>query len=324
MKTNKIRCTICPKGCKLAPGETGDCRVRTNLGDRITCLTYGRPCSINIDPIEKKPLYHFLPGSPILSIGTAGCNLHCQQCQNWQISQSNYTSSQLLKPLEIAETAISRNCPAIAYTYTEPLVSYEYTLDCCKSATELGIKNVLVTAAFINPDPLTKLCKYVDAANVDLKSFSDDFYRTICDARLAPILEALKIMKAQGVFIELTHLMIPTLNDSEYETRQLCEWVLANLGETTPLHFSRFFPQNKLQHLPPTPMDTLLKARDIGIDAGLKFIYVGNVTDRVGESTWCPECKSLLIERQGYQILNKLIDHDRCPNCKIKIPGIWK
>ena len=322
MKT-KVRCTICPKGCELSDGETGDCRVRRNTGGQIECITHGRPISMNIDPVEKKPLFHFLPGSPILSVGTAGCNLHCKQCQNWQISQANHTSSHTVQPLEIAEAAVSHDCPAIAYTYTEPLVSYEYTLDCCKASVEMGIKNVLVTAAFINPDPIREICRYVDAANVDLKSFSDDFYRDVCDARLKPVLKALKTMKECGVFLEITNLLIPTLNDSEEETTMLCDWVVENLGEATPIHFSRFFPKNNLQYLPPTPMQTITRAREIAMEAGLQYVYVGNMADGVGESTRCPGCGTLLIERHGYRIReNRLVD-GKCPECGLSIPGIW-
>lgn len=319
----KVRCTICPKGCELADGETGDCRVRRNIGGQIECVTYGRPVSMNIDPVEKKPLYHFLPGSPILSVGTAGCNLHCKQCQNWQISQANHTSNHAVQPLEIAEAAVSRGCPAIAYTYTEPLVSYEYTLDCCKSAVEMGIKNVLVTAAFINPDPLREICRYVDAANVDLKSFSDDFYRDICDARLTPVLKALQTMKESGVFLEITNLIIPTLNDSAEETKMLCYWVVENLGVETPLHFSRFFPQNQLQHLPPTATETIMRAREIAMGAGLQYVYVGNMADGAGESTWCPDCNALLIDRSGYRIRKNRLKNGKCPDCGLSIPGIW-
>lgn len=225
--------------------------------------------------------------------------------------------------MEISEAAIHRNYPAIAYTYTEPLVSYEYTLDCCRSAVEMGIKNVLITAAYINPDPLRKICRFVDAANVDLKSFSDDFYREVCDARLQPVLNALKIMKDCGVFIEITNLIIPTLNDSEEETKQLCDWIIFNLGKETPLHFTRFFPNNKLLHLSPTPPEILLRAREIAHESGLQFVYTGNTTDGVGESTRCPECEKLLIERHGYQVPKNRIKDGECPNCSLKIPGIW-
>jgi pyruvate formate lyase activating enzyme len=322
----KTRCTICPKGCELAPGEMGDCRVRKNIGGEIVCTTYALPCSMNIDPVEKKPLYHFLPGSPILSIATAGCNLHCRQCQNWQISQAgNGIASQAeIFPEEVAQMAFKRKCPAIAYTYTEPLVSYEYTSDCCEAAAKAGIKNVLVTAAYINPEPLRKICRFVDAANVDLKSFSDTFYRDVCDARLAPVLKALTIMKECGVWLEITNLIIPTLNDAEEETKQLCGWIAENLGVETPLHFSRFFPQNKLKHLPPTPESVLLRAREIARETGLQFVYTGNMPSDEGENTNCPACGNLLIERHGYTIRqNRLVD-GTCPACQTPIPGIWE
>ncbi|MCF7847991.1 MAG: AmmeMemoRadiSam system radical SAM enzyme [Kiritimatiellales bacterium] len=322
----EIRCTLCPKGCLLEPGEFGDCRIRQNQNGEIRCVTYGHPCSINIDPVEKKPLYHFLPGSTILSIATIGCNLHCKQCQNWQISQAEYLGSrdEEVLPAEIVRIARERNCPAIAYTYTEPLVSYEYTLDCCKTASESGIKNVLVTAAYINPDPLKELCCFVDAANVDLKSFSDEFYHEVCGASLKPVLRALKIMKESGVMLEITNLIIPTLNDSEEETQKLCEWVVDNLGEGTPLHLSRFFPQNKLLYLCPTPPETILRAREIALASGLQFVYVGNMADDSGEKTFCPGCGGLLIERRGYTIRQMQVSDGKCGKCGTKIPGVWK
>jgi pyruvate formate lyase activating enzyme len=324
MKTES-KCELCPKGCWLAPGEVGDCRVRQNQGGTIRCTTYGQPCAIQVDPVEKKPLYHFLPGSPVLSIGTAGCNLHCKQCQNWQSSQKEQVtaSSAAVLPESVARMAKQQDCPAIAYTYTEPLVSYEYTYDCCKAAAEAGIKNVLVTAAFINPDPLREICTFIDAANVDLKSFSDAFYREICDARLQPVLKALKIMKECGVMVEITNLIIPTLNDSEAETRPLCDWVVENLGVETPLHFSRFFPQHKLLHLPPTPTDTILRARELAHQAGLQFVYVGNMQNEEGENTVCPSCNELLIERQGYTVRQNRLSRGTCPACQTPVYGLW-
>lgn len=252
MKTT-VKCPICPKACELAPGDTGDCRVRRNVDGQIHSVTYGHPCSINIDPVEKKPLFHFLPGSPTLSIATPGCNLHCRPCQNWQLSQSgDLPSEQTVSPESIVEMALRRECPSIAYTYTEPLVSYEYTYDCCKAAAAAGLKNVLVTAAYINPAPLRNICKYVDAANVDLKSFSEAFYRNICGASLKPVLTALAIMKERGVMVEITTLLIPTLNDDDDEVQALCDWIVDHMGADTPLHLSRFFPQYKLPDLPPT------------------------------------------------------------------------
>ncbi len=322
----KVKCLICPKGCELAPGEIGDCRVRQNMGGEIRCTTYNHPCSLSIDPVEKKPLFHFLPGSPILSIATPGCNLHCKQCQNAQISQAGPMDSAPgeTRPEDVVRMAKARSCPAIAYTYTEPLVSYEYTRDCCKAAAEAGLKNVLVTAAYINPEPLRELCQDVDAANVDLKSFSDDFYRTICDARLAPVLKALTIMKECSVMLEITNLMIPTLNDFEEETRQLCGWVAENLGVETPLHFSRFFPQHQLKHLPPTPEETLLRAREIALQTGLQFVYVGNMQSDAGENTHCPNCGKLLIERHGYRVRQNGVVAGQCPACQTPVPGIWE
>lgn len=319
----RIRCEICPKGCELTIGEIGDCRVRKNIGGSISCITYGKPCAIHVDPIEKKPLYHVLPGSSILSLGTAGCNLHCTSCQNAQISQSAVLSNTTLTPQEIAAHAIHNKIKSIAYTYAEPLVSYEFTYDCCKTASEAGLKNALITAAYINPAPLRRLCRYIDAANVDLKSFSDSFYQLHCNAHLKPVLNALKIMKDCGVILEITHLLIPTLNDFEQETAQLCQWIAENLGPETPLHFSRFFPQHQLQHLPPTPEKSLLNARRIAIESGLQFVYVGNMSDREGESTWCPTCGTLVIERTGYQIMNNCLHNGKCPNCETSIPGIW-
>ncbi len=299
--------------------------MRENIGDKIRCTTYAQPCSFSIDPIEKKPLYHFLPGSPIFSMATAGCNLHCKQCQNWQISQvgTSFSKRADVYPEDIARMAIEHDCPSIAYTYTEPLVSYEYTYDCCKAAAEQGIKNALVTAAFINPEPLRRICQYVDVANVDLKAFSDVFYRNICDARLQPVLKALTVMKECGVLLEVTNLLIPTLNDSEEETRQLCEWVVEHLGNQTPIHFSRFFPQNKLKHLPPTPEETILSARQIAIEAGLHFVYVGNMSDGAGENTWCPNCETLLIQRRGFEVLNNVLENGCCPTCAAPIHGLW-
>ena len=321
----KVECNLCPKRCLLSSGETGNCGVRKNSNGKIVCITYGNPCAVQLDPIEKKPLYHFLPSSSVLSIGTAGCNLHCRHCQNWEISQAGLHDStkQPVTPEDIVQTAKQHQCPAIAYTYTEPLVSYEYTLDCCMAAASEGVRNVLVTAAYINPGPLTKLCQYVDAANVDLKSFTESFYKEICDAHLAPVLNALKIMKESGVMLELTHLMIPTLNDTEEETKLLCDWVLEHLGPDVPIHFSRFIPHYRLNHLPQTPVEKILRAREIAHQAGLRFVYVGNLSDRAGECTWCPECGTLLIERTGYHVLQNRIKKGCCPACNTCIPGIW-
>ena len=318
----KTRCTICPTGCELSDGEVGDCHVRENRGGSIHCITFNRPASVSIDPVEKKPLYHFLPGTPTLSVGTAGCNLHCKQCQNWELSQSSLTSPTKLTPDDIAQAALDAACPSISYTYAEPLVSYEFTKACCETAARVGIKNVLVTAAYINPQPLRALCRHVDAANVDLKSFSSAFYREICGAELGPVLNALKIMKEMDVMVEITNLLIPTLNDSEEETRQLSAWVVQELGPETPLHFTRFYPRHQLKDLSPTPVEILLRAREIAMENGASHVYVGNITDRVGESTWCPGCGSLLVERTGYSIQSNLTEGS-CPSCARQLHGLW-
>ncbi|MDF7798753.1 AmmeMemoRadiSam system radical SAM enzyme [Pontiellaceae bacterium B1224] len=322
MKTD-IKCTLCPTGCKLGLGEIGDCGVRKNIDHKISCITYDQPAALNVDPIEKKPLYHVLPGTPVLSIGTAGCNLHCMQCQNEPLSQHAKIGTSIYTPQSIADLAKINSIPSVAYTYAEPLVSYEYTLACCKSVARVDLKNILVTAAYINPDPLRHLCTYVDAVNVDLKSFSEKFYQDVCNAHLEPVLTALKIMKEAGIFIEITNLIIPTLNDSEDETQKMCNWILDNLGEETPLHFSRFFPQNKLRHLPATPLKTILRARRIALECGLKFVYTGNMSDGAGESTSCPDCDNVLILRNGYRVIFHNLNNGNCPECGRMIPGIW-
>ncbi len=227
-------------------------------------------------------------------------------------------------PDDLVRLARKHKCPAVAYTYTEPLVSFEYTYDCCKATAAAGIKNVLVTAAYINPEPLLEIGPYIDAANVDLKSFSDTFYREICDARLGPVLNALIQMKAGGVMLEITNLIIPTLNDSEEETKTLCEWVVENLGAETPLHFSRFFPQYQLKHLPLTPEKTLLRAREIALQTGLHFVYVGNIQSNEGSHTYCPNCGNLLIERHGYTVRRNRVSVGQCPACQTPIPGVWE
>ncbi|MDF7823066.1 AmmeMemoRadiSam system radical SAM enzyme [Pontiellaceae bacterium B12227] len=320
----KVRCKLCPKGCELLAEQIGDCGVRKNIAGKIQCITYNHPSAIKSDPIEKKPLYHFLPGSEVLSIGTAGCNLHCQQCQNWQLSQESMLPIGAVSSAEITALAVKNKIQSIAYTYAEPLVSYEYTLECCQTSHQAGLKNILVSAAYINPAPLRTICDYLDAANIDLKSISDSFYRSICGAQLAPVLRALNIMKECGVYLELTNLIIPTLNDSTDETKKLCDWIVQDLGPETPLHFSRFFPQYKLKHLPATPKATIQQARLIAFEAGLKFVYTGNMADGgAGESTRCPECNTLLIQRRGYHVNTMRLVNGKCPDCGQLIRGIW-
>ncbi|MHC4566165.1 MAG: AmmeMemoRadiSam system radical SAM enzyme [Planctomycetota bacterium] len=325
----KVQCELCPKLCLIQPGQSGECRVRINLDGVLRSVVYGYPCSIHIDPIEKKPLFHFLPGTGILSIATVGCNLHCTNCQNWEISQANPEDEGLppayvCPPEKLVELTRRNNCLSVAYTYTDPIVYYEYTYDSAKLARQAGIRNVLVTAGYINAEPWNKLLQYVDAANIDLKSMSDDFYRRICSATLKPVQNALVLAKASGVLVEVTNLVIPTLNDGPEQIRDLARWVKANLGAETPLHFSGFYPRYKMQKLPPTSLKTLETARRIAISEGLDYVYIGNVASREGQNTYCPGCKKLLIERTGFRVLQNRIKEGGCPDCQREIHGVWK
>jgi len=321
----KVQCELCPKCCIIEPGQSGDCRVRINIDGVLRTVVYGFPCSMHIDPVEKKPLFHFLPGTPILSLATVGCNLHCLNCQNWEISQANPedTTAASYPPERLVATAQQYNCPSIAYTYTDPVAYYEYTLDTARLARQAGMKNVLVTAGYCNPEPWKRLLEYTDAANIDLKGMSDDFYRSFCSGTLAPVQRCLIDAVAAGVLVEVTNLIIPTLNDKPEDIRQLAGWVKSNLGAEIPLHFSRFFPKYKMQHLPPTPLDTLDLAREIALEEGLHYVYIGNIRSPQGENTYCPGCGKLLVERQGYVILQNILKQGCCPACGRKIYGCW-
>ncbi len=310
----------------IAPGQSGECRIRVNLGGTLRAVTYGRPCSVHVDPVEKKPLFHFLPGTRILSLATVGCNLHCKNCQNWEISQENPENAPAyrLPPEEIPGLAKRHQCPSVAYTYTEPLVYYEYTLDGCIAGRRAGLKNALVTAGYINREPMAELCRYVDAANIDLKGFTEEFYRDVCGATLQPVLNTLVLAKSLGVLVEVTNLVIPTLNDREDQIRSLARWIARNLGRETPLHFSRFHPQYQMRNLPPTPAATLDRAREIGLEEGLHFVYIGNILRPDGGNTFCPGCRKLLVERRGYLVLQNRIRGGKCPDCGAKVYGIWE
>jgi pyruvate formate lyase activating enzyme len=321
-----VQCELCPKVCLIEPGQSGECRVRINIDGVLRTVVYGFPCTINIDPIEKKPLFHFLPGTGILSIATVGCNLHCLNCQNWDISQANpeETPAYIAPPQKIVEITRKKRCPSLAYTYSEPIIYYEYTYDTAKLARQANIRNVLVTAGYINEEPWKRLLEYVDAANIDLKGITDDFYRRVCSATLKPVQQALVIAKASDILVEVTNLIIPTLNDNPEEIRDLARWIRANLGRDTPLHFSGFYPRYKMQHLPPTSLEKLEEAREIAISEGLDYVYIGNVRSKEGENTYCPGCKNLLIERKGYTILQNRLKDGHCPDCRKEIYGIWK
>ena len=329
-----VQCQLCPRECVLRSGERGECKVRENRNGRLYTMVYDLPCAVHADPIEKKPLFHVLPGTKSFSIATAGCNLKCKFCQNWTISQypPEQTDNYYLPPRDVVEMAKRSACPSIAYTYTEPTVFYEYMLETAKLAKESGIMNVMHSAGYINEEPLREICKYLDAANIDLKGFSDEFYREFTDARLSPVLRTLKILKEEGVHTEITNLIIPTKNDNPEEIRKMCKWIVENLGKEVPIHFSRFWPQYKMKNLSPTPIKTLEMAKRIAREEGLRYIYVGNVPGHGGENTYCPQCNRLLIQRVGFHVLRNNLSYaftggkieGRCKYCGARIAGVWK
>ncbi|MEA3369117.1 MAG: AmmeMemoRadiSam system radical SAM enzyme [Candidatus Ratteibacteria bacterium] len=320
-----VSCLLCPRRCRIPEGERGFCRVRLNKGGKLFTITYGCPCAVHIDPVEKKPLFHVLPGSAVFSIASAGCNLKCKFCQNWTISQTTpeYTYNYNLPPEEVVAAAKRKRCLSIAYTYTEPTSFYEYMLDTAKAARKQGVFNLFHSCGYINPEPLRKISQYLDAGNVDLKGFSGDFYQKACSAELQPVLETLKILKEEGVWIEITNLVIPTLNDESGLIKEMCLWIRDNLGEDVPLHFSRFHPDYKMRNLPPTPLKTLEHAHRTAKEAGLKYVYIGNVPGHPAENTYCPKCGKILIERRGYTVLQNNIKEGCCKFCREPIAGIW-
>jgi pyruvate formate lyase activating enzyme len=322
-----VQCELCPKNCVIGPGQSGDCRIRVNRGGKLTAVTYGFPSSVHVDPIEKKPLNHFLPGSAAFSLATVGCNFHCKNCQNWEISQCNPEDAEAmpLPPSDLPALAKQYQCASVAYTYTDPAVYYEYALDCCVKIREAGLKNVLVTAGYMNPKPMRELYSHVDAANIDIKSMSDRFYREICDGTLKPVMETMVTARSMGVHVEVTFLVIPTLNDTDAEFESLCKWMKENMGREVPIHFSRFHPLYRLRHLPQTPAETLDRARQIAKAAGLDYVYVGNVLREDDATTHCPDCGEVLVRRMGFQVLeNRIASGGVCPKCGKEIYGVWK
>lgn len=321
-----VQCQLCPNNCTLSDGQIGLCKARKNVGGKLFSLVYGRASSIHVDPIEKKPLYHFMPSQPVYSFGTTGCNLRCKFCQNWEISQVFpwEAASKKMTPDQIVNEALAAGCRIIAYTYNEPVISFEYTLQTAKLARKKGLKNVVVSSGFINPKPLRELLDYVDAYKVDLKGFNEKFYSQLTGGSVAPVLENLKIIREKGVWLEIVNLLVTGANDNENDVRDLVAWVKENLGADVPLHFTRFHPDYKLLNAPPTPLETLDQAKQIALDAGLRYVYTGNVIDETGGTTYCPKCKEPLIIRQGFFVRsNKLNDRGACSDGEV-IPGIWK
>ena len=325
LKGGDVRCELCPHQCRVSKGKRGICRVRENRDGKYYSLVYGNPCAIHPDPIEKKPFFHVLPGTISYSLATAGCNFQCKFCQNWEISQASPEDvfSFDFPPEAIVKKAKEVGAHSIAYTYVEPIIFYEYMLDIALLTKKAGLLNVTHSNGFINPAPLRNLSKVLDAANIDLKGFSESFYRELCGGDLLPVLEALKILKTEKVHLEITNLVIPTKNDEISMVREMCIWIKKELGPETPIHFSRFYPLYKLRTLPPTPISTLEKARAVASDVGLKYVYIGNIPGHEAEHTYCPKCKKRIIQRTGYMVGEVNLKAGKCKFCGKPIPGIW-
>jgi pyruvate formate lyase activating enzyme len=323
----RIFCDLCPRACTLKDGDRGFCFVRKNEGNKMVLTTYGLSTGFCIDPIEKKPLNHFLPGTAVLSFGTAGCNLGCQFCQNWSISKSREIESlsENAGPEEIASAALRLGCRSVAFTYNDPVIWAEYAIDTAKACRQVGIKAVAVTAGYITPAARPEFYSFMDAANVDLKAFSESFYEKTTLSSLAPVLDTLAWLKHDSdVWFEITNLVIPGHNDSSEEIERMCDWLLKNVGDEVPVHFTAFHPDFRMNDIMNTPPKTLIRARDQALSAGLKYVYTGNVDDVSRQSTFCPDCHMLLIERNWYEIGGYKLDKGRCPGCQKQIAGIFE
>ena len=327
LSDGKLECRLCPRFCRLANGQRGFCFVRQNLDNRMFLTTYGRSSGFCIDPIEKKPLNHFLPGTSVLSFGTAGCNLGCRFCQNWDISKSREMDRLMERasPDQIARAARDLDCRSVAFTYNDPVIFAEYAMDIAQACHEQGIRTVAVSAGYITEEARGDFYSHMDAANIDLKAFTESFYKKQCYGHLEPVLETLKFLKNEtDVWFEVTTLLIPGENDSEPELHRAAEWMMEHLGPDVPWHFTAFHPDFKLVHRPPTPSRTLVRAREIAMGKGLRYVYTGNIHDSNGGSTWCPNCKQLLIERNWYELGSYELEGNRCRHCQHVIPGIFE
>jgi pyruvate formate lyase activating enzyme len=324
----RIRCDVCPRACALHEGQSGLCFVRAREGDQIVLTTYGRSSGFCVDPVEKKPLNHFLPGTSVLSFGTAGCNLACRFCQNWDMSKSREmdTLADAASPGQIADAAASLGCRSVAFTYNDPVIFMEYAMDVADACRERGVKVIAVTAGYMNTGPRAELYRHIDAANVDLKAFSDDFYHRVCAGRLQPVLDTLQYLAHEtDVWLEITNLLIPGLNDAPAETDAMTRWIVEHLGPDVPLHFTAFHPDWKLRDRPPTPPATLTRAREIALANGIRHAYTGNVHDAEGQSTRCHACGAVLIERDWYELgAWRLDERGRCAACGQSCAGVFE
>ena len=322
----KVRCDLCMHRCVIFPGRVGICRVRENRDGTLFSLVYGHTAGQDVDPVEKKPLFHFYPGSTAYSVTTVGCNFHCLFCQNYTLSQvvdpNQFLIGEDLTPEEIVDRAVNHGCRSVAYTYTEPTVFLEYALDTAEIAHSRGLKNIFVTNGYETPEAVEVIRTYLDAANIDLKSFSDRFYRKVVGATLEPVLETIRLMKSLGIWIEVTTLVIPGQNDSPEELREIARFLTHEIGVETPWHLSRFFPAFRMSRLPATELASLMRARDIGLEEGLEYIYVGNIGETNLANTYCPGCDLLLIERNGLGVATNRIRDGACPRCGRGIPGV--
>ena len=319
---NEVKCNLCARKCTIREGGIGFCLVRKNERGKLYSLVYAKACSACVDPITKKPLSHFHPGSLVMSIATVGCNFRCRFCDNWVISQEKDIRGQNFPPERVVETTKENECQGISYTYTEPTIFFEYAYDTARLAHEEGICNVFVSNGYITEEALRVIAPYLDAANIDLKGFSEEFYHKNCGAHLEPVLNALKLYKSLGIWLEVTTLVIPTLNDSKEDFRGIAEFI-KGLGIDIPWHISQFYPMYKLTNLPRTPVTTLREAREIGLEVGLRYVYEGNVPGEGGEHTYCYTCGRMLIRRYGFQILGNSLSDTKCPHCGVVIDGIF-
>jgi pyruvate formate lyase activating enzyme len=321
----QVKCLLCPRGCEVGDGERGDCGVRENRGGTYYTLAYANPCAVHVDPVEKKPFFHVLPGSASFSIATAGCNLHCRFCQNWEISQARpeETFNYHLTPEQVVAGARETGCASIAHTYVEPVIFYEYMVAVGRLAKAAGILNVMHSNGYINPEPLERLTEVLDAACIDLKSFDNRFYQEMTDGELAPVLDTLKTLRRRGVHVEIVTLLIPEKNDDPDGLRALCTFIRDELGPLTPVHFSRFYPLHKMMNHYPTPVSTLERARDLAREVGLKYVYLGNLPGHEAENTTCHACGRLVIARRGYRLGEMHLHNGACGHCGQALPGLW-
>jgi len=325
LPNRKVKCKLCPRECKVGDKERGYCGVRENRGGTYYTLVHSRVCAAHIDPVEKKPLFHYLPGTLAFSLATAGCNVNCKFCQNWDISQARpeQIAAEYTPPKRVAELAAQWRCPSIAYTYSEPVVFTEFLMDTADAGHEAGIRSIVVSNGYIQEKPLREAYGKMDAVKIDLKSFSDSYYRKVVTGELKPVLESLATLRKMGKWTEIVYLVVPTLNDSDEEFRGLASWVKTNLGADVPLHFTQFHPEYLMKNLPITPVPTLERAKAIADAEGLHYVYIGNVPGHPAENTYCPQCKRMLIERTGFEVRQMLIHNGACPYCRRSIPGVW-